>query len=97
MRAATVVPMQAAEVVIRQGDPADNFYVIATGRVEVTQTPPDGGQAKVLRQMGEGEFFGEIGLLSHVPRTATVTGLTDGRSSPSTRSRSSSWSEPGRA
>lgn len=79
MRAATVVPMHAAEVVIRQGDPADRFYVIAEGRVEVTQTPPEGGQAKVLRQMGEGEFFGEIGLLSNVPRTATVTGLTEGR------------------
>jgi CRP-like cAMP-binding protein len=79
MRAATVVPLHAGEVVIRQGDQADRFYVIADGRVEVTQTPPEGGQAKVLRQMGPGEFFGEIGLLSNVPRTATVTGLTDGR------------------
>jgi MFS family permease len=79
MRAATVVPLHAAEVVIRQGDQADRFYVIADGRVEVTQAPPEGGPAKVLRQMGPGEFFGEIGLLSNVPRTATVTGLTDGR------------------
>jgi MFS family permease len=79
MRAATVVPLHAAEVVIRQGDQADRFYVIADGRVEVTQTPPEGGQARVLRQMGPGEFFGEIGLLSNVPRTATVTGLSDGR------------------
>jgi MFS family permease len=79
MRAATVVPLHAADVVIRQGDQADRFYVIADGRVEVTQTPPDGGPAKVLRQMGPGEFFGEIGLLSNVPRTATVTGLSDGR------------------
>jgi hypothetical protein len=79
MRAATVVPMTAGEVIIRQGDLADHFYVIADGRVEVTQTPASGGQAQVLREEGEGEFFGEIGLLSNVPRTATVTAITDGK------------------
>jgi hypothetical protein len=79
MRAAAVVPMKAGEVIIRQGEPADRFYVIAAGEVEVTQTAPDGGAAKVLRRMGPTEFFGEIGLLSRVPRTATVTALTDGR------------------
>jgi len=77
--AATVVAMTAGEVIIRQGEPADAFYVIADGRVEVTQTPAEGGQARVLRQEGEGEFFGEIGLLSNVPRTATVTAVTDGK------------------
>jgi hypothetical protein len=79
MRAATVEPMTTGQVVIRQGDRADRFFVIATGRVEVTQTPAEGGEPKVLRQEGEGEFFGEIGLLSNVPRTATVTALSDGR------------------
>lgn len=73
MRAATVMPTSAGMVVIRQGEPADRFYVIANGSVEVTQQPAEGGEARVLRQMGEGEFFGEIGLLSSVPRTATVT------------------------
>jgi hypothetical protein len=79
MRAASVVPMTAGQVLIKQGDPADRFYVIAAGRVEVTQTPPEGGPAKVLRQEAEGEFFGEIGLLSNVPRTATVTAVSDGK------------------
>jgi len=78
MRAATVVPMTAGEVIIRQGEQADRFYVLAAGEVEVTQQPATGGEAHVLRRMGENEFFGEIGLLSRVPRTATVTALTDG-------------------
>jgi hypothetical protein len=78
-RRAVVEPMAAGQVVIRQGEEADRFYVIVEGEVEVTQAPADGGAARVLRHMSEGESFGEIGLLSGVPRTATVTGLTAGR------------------
>jgi MFS family permease len=77
MRAATIVAIRATEVVIHQGDEADRFYVIGEGEVEVTQTAE--GQTRVLRRMGPGEVFGEIGLLSGVPRTATVTAVTDGR------------------
>jgi MFS family permease len=78
MAAAKVVPIRAGDVIIRQGDEADRFYVIAEGEVEVTQVPPDGGAPSVLRRMGPNEVFGEIGLLSGVPRTATVTGVRDG-------------------
>ena len=76
LRAATVRKAAAGEVVIKQGDAADNFYVIADGSVEVTQTD-DTGPTQVLRRMGPAEFFGEIGLLSGVPRTATVTVVED--------------------
>jgi MFS family permease len=79
MRAAEIVAMQSGQVVIRQGDAADRFYVIAEGEVEVTQSQPGGGEPTVLRRMGPTEFFGEIGLLSRVPRTATVTAITSGR------------------
>lgn len=76
LRAATVRKATAGEIVIRQGDEADNFYVIADGEVEVTQTD-DSGATRTLRRMGPAEFFGEIGLLSGVPRTATVTVVED--------------------
>lgn len=79
MRAAEVVSMYAGGVVVRQGDPADNFYVILDGEVEVTQVSQPDEEPRVLRRMGEGEVFGEIGLLSGVPRTATVTAGTDGQ------------------
>lgn len=78
LRAARVRTVSAGEQVIRQGDAADFFYVIADGRFEVTQAE-NGGAPRVLRQMGPPEFFGEIGLLSGVPRTASVTSLTDAR------------------
>ena len=71
------VPMAAGDVVVRQGDAADRFYLIAEGTLRVTQTR-DGKQVE-LRTLGPGDVFGEIGLLNRSPRTATVTALTDGR------------------
>ena len=61
----------AGEVVLREGQESDLFFVIDSGRVEVTL---DG---RVLRREGPGAFFGEIGLLRDVPRTATVTAVED--------------------
>ena len=54
--------------------PADRFYVIAEGTVAVT---PGGRTARrwSCGTWGSGEVFGEIGLLSGVPRTATVTAV----------------------
>jgi hypothetical protein len=62
---------QAGETVVAEGDPADAFYVIVSGDVAVTQ------QGHELRHEGAGDVFGEIGLLRDVPRTATVTAVTD--------------------
>jgi MFS family permease len=76
IRRATVRDVKVGTTIIRQGDQADFFYVIASGTVEVSQTD-ESGASRVLRQMGEGEFFGEIGLLSRVPRTATVVAQSD--------------------
>lgn len=61
----------AGTVLLEQGGLSDRFYVIDSGLVEVTQ---DG---VVLNREGPGEFFGEIGLLRDVPRTATITALED--------------------
>ncbi|MEP7379886.1 MAG: MFS transporter, partial [Chloroflexota bacterium] len=76
MRRASLRDVKQGATIIRQGDAADFFYVINSGRVEVTQTDASGA-SHLLRQMGPPEFFGEIGLLSRVPRTATVVAMTD--------------------
>ena len=56
---------------MREGEASDRFYVIGSGSVQVTQ------HGTVLRVEEAGDFFGEIGLLRDVPRTATVTAVTD--------------------
>ena len=72
------VPVAAGAVIVRQGDAADRFYVIGEGSVSVTRAPEGGGEAVHLRDLGPGDVFGEIGLLRHSPRTATVTSTAPG-------------------
>ena len=61
----------AGESVVRQGDVGTRFYVIASGRVSVDIAGAE------IRELEAGEWFGEIALLRDVPRTASVTALTD--------------------
>jgi MFS family permease len=70
-RSLTAVRVAAGGVVVSLGEESDKFYVIESGLVEVTQGD------RVLRREGPGEFFGEIGLLRDVPRTATITAVED--------------------
>jgi CRP-like cAMP-binding protein/Fe-S-cluster-containing hydrogenase component 2/ferredoxin len=61
------------EVIIRQGDPADAFYLVRLGFVKVSEHHPGGDI--VLSYLGRGGFFGEMGLLEGGVRTATCTAL----------------------
>jgi MFS family permease len=78
MRRVAEVPVVAGDPVVRQGETADRFYIVQSGRFTVTQTSPSGGESIVLRTLGPDDVFGEIGLLNRSPRTATVTADTDG-------------------
>lgn len=69
------VKFNAGQTIVRQGDPSDNFYLIASGEVEVFRDA-DGAEEKI-GEMGPGQFFGELGLLMTAPRTATVKAKTE--------------------
>jgi MFS family permease len=70
--------VRAGEPVILQGEPADHFYVILDGEFQVSQSEA-GAAPRPLRTLGRDDVFGEIGLLTGAPRTATVRSVTDGR------------------
>ena len=61
-------PAQTA--IIRQGDIGDRFYVLEKGTVDVMVA--DNGQSQVVNRLGEGDFFGEVALISGNPRNATI-------------------------
>jgi CRP-like cAMP-binding protein len=69
--ACTEVEFAPGDVIVREGDPADALYVILDGSVGVTARG-EGDTEKRLRTMGPETYFGEIGLLERIPRTATV-------------------------
>lgn len=79
LRRLVSVTVTAGTVVIREGEPADRFYIIEAGRFAVDQSDPGTGVARRLRTMGPDEVFGELGLMHNAPRSATVTAETDGR------------------
>ena len=73
-RSATEVQLPAGTVVVREGDRADALWVLADGDVAVSARG-EAAHARRLRTMTAPCYFGEIGLLRELPRTATVRTL----------------------
>ncbi|HJT78275.1 MAG TPA: cyclic nucleotide-binding domain-containing protein [Gemmataceae bacterium] len=63
--------LNPGDVIFRQGDPADNFYLVRIGFVKVSQARRGGEH--VLTYVGPGGSFGEIGLMAHVPEVRAMT------------------------
>ncbi len=68
------VHFDANQVVFNQGDPGDNAYVVIEGEVDVV-LESDSGQ-RVVATLGSNEIFGEMALLSKMPRTTTIRAKT---------------------
>jgi CRP/FNR family transcriptional regulator, cyclic AMP receptor protein len=69
-RSTDEVDLREGYVLVREGRPGREFFVLVEGTVRVTKDD------RTLAELGGGDWFGEIALLTKVPRTATVTAMS---------------------
>lgn len=70
------IKFRAGETIIKQGDPADHFYILVKGQVDIILQHASGAKV-MIGQLSAGQYFGEIGLLENKPRSATVKATSD--------------------
>lgn len=71
------VTLRSGEVLFRQGDAADGWYLVVTGRLRVVKEGDGATPARVLQELDASESVGEMAILSGARRAATVVALRD--------------------
>ena len=71
IQASRMRALEREEVVVREGDPGEAFYIVWTGHLRASVTVD--GDERIFSYLQAGDYFGEISLVLDVPRTATVT------------------------
>jgi len=71
------VEFSKGDVIFRQGDSGDYYYLVRKGRCALSRKASDRGKEIKLLELGENETFGEDALLSGEPRSMTITAMTD--------------------
>jgi uncharacterized protein YhbP (UPF0306 family) len=67
------VQFEAGDVIVRQGAPADKFFIVVDGEVEVLHDQD--GETRRVATLSNGQFFGEVAILRDSPRTASVRAI----------------------
>jgi serine/threonine protein kinase len=68
----------AGDVIVREGDPGEEAYIITAGHCSVRKrVPGEGREQRELSRLGPGDVFGETAILSRTARTATVTAVDE--------------------
>lgn len=72
------IEFSAGDVVIKQGDPGEHYYIVSEGRCAVSRKPTPKSNDIKLAELKTGDSFGEEALISDSTRNATITMITDG-------------------
>jgi putative ABC transport system ATP-binding protein len=70
------VRLKAGEVLFEQSTMGDLIYVVSEGELDIVRELANGGE-ELVKISGPGDYFGEMGVLFHIPRSATVRARTD--------------------
>ncbi len=70
------VQLRAGEVLFEQCTMGELIYVVSEGEFDIVRELADGGE-EFVKVAGPGDYFGEMGVLFHMPRSATVRARTD--------------------
>jgi putative ABC transport system ATP-binding protein len=70
------VRLKAGEVLFEQSTMGDLIYVVSEGELNIVRELANGGE-ELVKIAGPGDYFGEMGVLFHIPRSATVRSRTD--------------------
>ena len=70
------IEVEAGEIILQAGDPADSMHFILEGRVGI-MVPADDDRTTRVRSLGRYTTIGEMGLVSHAPRSATIQAEVD--------------------
>mgnify|MGYP006131628955 CR=1 FL=1 len=65
------------DLIIKEGDSGNTFYLIEKGQVKCVQQPSAGSEPVELCTLGSGDYFGEVALLTNRPRAASVVSVGD--------------------
>jgi CRP/FNR family transcriptional regulator, cyclic AMP receptor protein len=68
----------AGKVICEQGDEGDEMFLILSGTIAIDRSEPD-SPARRLKEMGPGDYFGEMAVMGEGRRFASVTALADTR------------------
>jgi cAMP-dependent protein kinase regulator len=82
LKIAKDVAAAKGDLIVREGDAGDGFFVIAKGAFEVRKRRAGAGpeeEGALLARLGEFSFFGEMSLVTFAPRAATVACVDEGR------------------